>query len=1188
MLVDLLLAALAGALILIALLGWALFRAGRQAPHAPKASPEQAPPTRPSLAMGESSRATAAPSASAGPTDLAARAAITAAIAAAIESDSKAGGEESSLDPAALRETEEKYRVLVENANEAICVAQDGIVKFSNPKFQQMLGYDAQRLANTPFTDMIAPEDRQMVLDRYRRRLQGEEIQHQYEFRFLTASGEFLWIEINSVMIKWQGKPATLCFFRDIHEQKNAETALRDSEALYHSLVESLPLSIFRKDLEGHIVFGNRRFCETLGRSAEELLGKLDFDLFPRALAEKFRRDDATVLASGQVLEDIEEFRTADGETLYVQVLKAPVRNARRETVGVQGMFWDVSARKRAEEALSQKAAELEQSEEALRQQTAILQSVLDSIADGVVVADEAQGFLLFNPAAERILKMGRIETTPADWVRRYGLFLADQRTPYPVDELPLVRAMRGETVSDIEIFVRRDETTEGAWLSVNATPLKDGARVPRRGVAVFRDITERKRVMAELEQAKEAAEAASEAKSVFLANMSHEIRTPMNAIIGMTELVLDAPLAAQQREYLKLVLESSDALLSIINDLLDFSKIEAGKFALEQLPFDLPESVGDAMKTLAVRAHKKGLELAHDVAANVPRVLLGDPHRLRQVVLNLVGNAVKFTDRGEVILRVELAADAGSGAANTSGRAANSDNIELHFAVRDTGIGVPEDKRLAIFDAFEQADGSTTRRYGGTGLGLAISSKLVELMDGRIWVESEVGQGSTFHFTARFAAAGETPPDPTAHPALRKELHGLRVLVVDDNATNRRIQEEILANWRMQPTAVAGARDALVALGEAQQAGRPFALVLSDANMPDRDGFWLAEQIQAEARLHGAIIMMLTSGDRPGDIARCERLGIAAYLMKPIKQSELFDAIVAAIGIEEVAVDARQDRAGERDAAAGPSSRRAASQGAHSRRGMPTGRLRVLLAEDSLVNQKLAEGLLQSRGHSVVVANNGVEALAAHQVQPFDLVLMDVQMPEMDGLEATAAIRAREKSTGRHTPIVAMTAHAMKGDRQRCLEAGMDGYIAKPIRSVDLFATIEEALGHAPAAAPEHVPRPEEGVLDWSVALSAVNGDRQLLREIILAFLEEGPRLIKEIRAAVAAGDADALRRAAHTLKGSMRYFGASRSFDRAYELETLAYRKQLDEAPTRAAELEIEVGRLIPALEAFVAPAE
>jgi len=1179
MLVNLLLAALAAAIILIVLLGWSLLRRGKQRPRARDDVAEYVPSVRPDYAEQEISRLPAAPSAPAtAPADPAAHSAISAAIAATIEADSAAGSEQSPLNPAALHAGEEKYRVLVENANEAICVAQDGVVQFSNPKFQQLLGYDASRLANMPFTDIIAPEDRQMVLDRYRRRLQGEDIQHRYEFRILTAAGELLWIEINSVVIDWQGKPATLSFFRDIDEQKYAETALRDSEALYHSLVESLPLAIFRKDLEGRILFGNRLFCDTLDLTAEELVGKLDYDLFPRELAEKFRRDDATVLASGTVLEDIEEYRTADGETLYVQVLKAPVRNARGETVGVQGMFWDVSARRRAEEALSLKAAELEQSEEALREKTAILQSVLDSIADGVVVADEAQGFLLFNPAAERILKMGRIETTPADWVRRYGLFLPDERTPYPADDLPLVRAMHGETVNDIEIFVRRDETTDGVWLSVNASPLKDGGRAPQRGVAVFRDITERKRVMAELEQAKEAAEAANEAKSVFLANMSHEIRTPMNAIIGMTELVLDAPLAAQQREYLKLVLESSDALLSIINDLLDFSKIEAGKFLLEEFPFDLAESVGDAMKSLAVRAHKKGLELAHDVAADVPRVLLGDPHRLRQVVLNLVGNAVKFTDRGEVILRVELAADAGNRAANAASRVAKfGATIELHFAVRDTGIGIPENKRDAIFNAFEQADGSTTRRYGGTGLGLAISSKLVELMEGRIWVESEVGLGSTFHFTARFAVGSQLPPDRASQPKLRKELHGLRVLVVDDNATNRRIQEEILGNWQMQPTAVADAQAGLSALREAQQSGRPFTLVLSDANMPDRDGFWLAEQIQADAQLGGAIIMMLTSGDRPGDIARCEQLGIATYLMKPIKQSELFDAIVAAIGIEDHAND-------DSDV----SSATSLSKGRQMAHGMPTGHLRVLLAEDSLVNQKLAVGLLQSHGHTVVVANNGVEAVALHRAQPFDLVLMDVQMPEMDGLEATAAIREREKSTGQHTPIVAMTAHAMKGDRQRCLEAGMDSYISKPIRSVDLFATIEEALGHAPAVVPEHIPPPEEGVLDWSVALTAVNGDRQLLREIILAFLEEGPRLIKEIRAAVAAKDADSLRRAAHTLKGSMRYFGASRSFDRAYELETLAYRHELDEAPARAAELEAEVDRLIPALEAFVAPAQ
>jgi two-component system, sensor histidine kinase and response regulator len=564
-------------------------------------------------------------------------------------------------------------------------------------------------------------------------------------------------------------------------------------------------------------------------------------------------------------------------------------------------------------------------------------------------------------------------------------------------------------------------------WVSTTKVPLRDmhGQVIGTFGIS--RDITDRKQAEAAMLAAREAAEAASRAKSDFLANMSHEIRTPLNAILGMTELVLDTQLTESQRNFLKMVLVSSESLMSVINDILDFAKIEAGKLDLIPSVFELREDLGDAVRAFAFRAHSKGLELACRVHPDTPERLIGDVGRLRQIVNNLVSNAIKFTECGEVVLQVEP-------------QAQQADGVELLFTVSDTGIGIPLEKQRLIFTAFEQADTSSTRRYGGTGLGLTISSHLAEFMGGRLWVESEVDQGSRFRFTARFDLAPDAQENLPSPPA---RISGTRVLVVDDNATNRQILSEMLRNWGIRVTEAEDARQAMEALQLAQQQGNPFALVLNDACMPDVDGFNLAENIRADQQLGGTIIMMLTSGDRPGDIQRCDTLNIGTYLLKPIKQSELFDALMSELGVTSAEDEPSEESAdGENAADLGP--------------------LRVLLAEDSMFNQKLAVALLEKRGHSVVVAQHGREALAAIANGSFDLVLMDVQMPEMDGLEATRAIRAQELGRDCHLPIIAMTAHAMKGDRERCLEAGMDAYVAKPVRAKDLFATIDQLVRSA------------------------------------------------------------------------------------------------------------------------------
>jgi two-component system, sensor histidine kinase and response regulator len=1024
-------------------------------------------------------------------------------------------------------------KAVLESMGEGVVVADaDGRFQLFNPMAQELLGLGSSDIPPEQWSsyfalflpDTVTPfptDDLPLV-----RALRGESVDDVEMFVRRPGPGTDIFINVTGRPIRdEEGRIyGGVAVFHDITKRKQAAESLRASEQRFRALTQSANDAIISADSNGRIISWNPGATTIFGYTEEEVVGRPLTLLMPDSYRDAHQSGFARFQRTGvpHIVGKTVELRgrKKDGVEFPLELSLASWTTG--EGTYFSGTIRDITERKRAEETIRA-------SEQRFRRMAETMPATV-SIYQGT-------GHAYANAAAEAMLGYTRDEL-----LHRSFLDYVHPDFRELVKERSLAR-QRGENVPSRYEIKLVHKNGRDLWADFAATIIEYEGKPAVLGVAI--DITQRKDLEQAQHKAVAAAEAANRAKSTFLANMSHEIRTPMNAVIGMTELLLGTELSAVQREYLGIVKDSAESLLALINDILDFSKIEAGKLELNHTPFQVREVLGDTMKGLALRACGKELEVACHFHPNVPEIVVGDALRLRQIVSNLVGNAIKFTHRGEVVLDVEE-------------ETSSPDQTCLHFSVRDTGIGIPVEKQQAIFGAFSQADPSTTRRFGGTGLGLTISARLVSLMNGRLWVESEVGQGSHFHFTAQFLRMKNTA---TVSTATTEPLVGLRVLVVDDNQTNQLILREMLASWEMHPTTVSDAETALRELQRAQESGRPHQVVLTDVHMPGVDGFQLTERIKESSNLGGPVILMLTSGDGPGDIDRCRKVGGSAHLMKPVKQSELFDAIIGSLGMIQQA-------------------ERPASDGLPAPGEMRP--LRILLAEDSYPNQRLAVGVLSKWGHHVTVANNGREALAAVDGGSFDLILMDVQMPEMDGYQATAVIREREARTGGHLPIIAMTAHAMKGDREECLAAGMDGYVAKPIRRRELQQVIEEVLGEEskrnPAA--RRIEPDGEAILgphNWEHALQTTEGDTVLLQEVLASFLEECPLLLDQMDQALRQTDSRALRRAAHTLKGSLQILGQTRPRELAERLEELGKSGQCEECRELVERLTVEANTLL-----------
>jgi PAS domain S-box-containing protein len=894
-----------------------------------------------------------------------------------------------------LPATEARYNLAFDLAPIGmLLLTPEGRIEEVNQAFLDMLGYRREELSAPDTAPFTHPADVARTRSSFASLREGPHSTISIEKRYIRKDGQIVWARASATMRRdEQGNPAqVIAIVEDITARKRAEER-------YRFLAESIPQIVWCATPDGMIDYVNARGAAYFGLPPESLLGPVLVERMHPEDREWAMRMWRQSLATGKLFEvEVRIERHSDKAWRWHLVRSLPQVGENGEIRQWFGTCTDIEDQKQADANM--------------RRQWHTFDTALSNTPDGICTFDLAGRFTYANHPLLALWQKSLEEVCGKNF---FDIGLPADRAEPLQNEIQQVIDTKQPARS--QAFWTQPGGETGCYDRIFSPVLNANGRVEVVTCSI-RDITEQNR-------AREAAEAANRAKSDFLANMSHEIRTPMNGIIGMTELALDTGLTREQREFMGMVKSSADSLLSLINDILDFSKIEAGKLDFEAIDFMLRDTLEDTIKALGHRAQQKGLDLACHILPDVPDGLNGDPTRLRQILVNLVGNAIKFTEQGEVVVQVEVKEEA-------------EDQAVLHFAVKDTGVGIPLERQRVIFEVFSQADSSTTRQYGGSGLGLSISSRLIALMGGTIWVESEVGRGSTFHFTVRLPM--QKGSSRKYKPVDVEMLRDLPVLIVDHNATSRRIFREMALSWQMKPSTAEGGTEALTLLERANAAGTPFRLVLLDRQMPDIDGFGLAEKLKQDAPSEPLSLIMLTSAGLRGDAARCRELGIGAYLNKPVKRSDLLQAIRSALGSQL------------------PAGQNPPVVTIHSLRENRK-RLSILLVEDNRVNEAMALGILEKRGHRVSVERNGRAALAALEQQTPDLVLMDVQMPEMDGFEATATIRQSERKSGKHVPIIAMTAHAMAGDRERCLAAGMDGYVSKPIRADDLFCVIDQVL---------------------------------------------------------------------------------------------------------------------------------